>query len=749
MERRRLLAVIGSVALALAFATPAQAAQLFASPDGAGGPCNPTPCSLTFAITGAGNGDEVIVKAGTYSVNAAIPSTASDLSVHGDTSGPMPVIAGTVGGSNVPIYLQGINTHLSYLDITNTADASFAAVCYSGTVDRVRLTAIGTNSIGLLQNECTVRDSLVRAIGTGTTAWSASSPVNGKSGVGRNVTAIATGQNSVGLVVAYLDFLPGSYTLTASNLILDGAVDAKSDTTGAGPGKLLISNSNFDTSIGTAITPTAIQTAAPIFVNAAAGDYREAAGSPTIDAGSSDGIGPLDLDGNARSQGAAPDVGAFEATPQPTPAQPAAQVQSLALGAKRFRAANIGGSIARKKAPVGTTVSYQLTGAATTSFTVDRALKGAASPARSAASRPARTVSARSAPCSRRSRVASATPAPSAPTASSSPAGSATGRSGPATTAWSRTPAARSRTPPSRSFAERSVALTPAVERWRSEGEYADFRDRRIFVHQREGDGPLLLLLHGFPTCCFDWRGVLDRTSGPALTFDFLGFGLSDKPDDHVYTLAWQADIVEELVSRHAGDREIVLVAHDMGTSVTTELLARDLEGKLSFKPAKVLLFNGSMILDRATLTLGQKLLRSRARSAGLQAREQARLQMATRRRVLRVASAHRHRRRRPLVAPDLQRRAEDRHKLVYYLEERERFIERWHGAIRDWPGDLSLTWGLKDPVANTNVLAGLRELRPGVAVTELPQLGHYPQLEDPDAIVAVIEPLLASAQMA
>ena len=176
--------------------------------------------------------------------------------------------------------------------------------------------------------------------------------------------------------MAYLDFLPGAYTLTASNLILDGGVDAKADASGGGPGKLVISNSNFDTSNGTAITPTAIQTAALIFVNAAAGDYREAAGSPTIDAGSSDGIGPLDLDGNARSQGAAPDIGAFEATPQPPSAQPAAQVKSLALGAKRFKAANIGGSIARKKAPVGTTVSYQLTGAATTSFTVDRAAKG-------------------------------------------------------------------------------------------------------------------------------------------------------------------------------------------------------------------------------------------------------------------------------------------------------------------------------------------------------------------------------------
>ena len=41
---------------------------------------------------------------------------------------------------------------------------------------------------------------------------------------------------------------------------------------------------------------------------------------------------------------------------------------------------------------------------------------------------------------------------------------------------------------------------------------------------------------------------------------------------------------------------------------------------------------------------------------------------------------------------------------------------------------------GLQDPVATTNVLDGLRELRPGAEVIELPGVGHYPQVEVPDA---------------
>jgi pimeloyl-ACP methyl ester carboxylesterase len=82
-------------------------------------------------------------------------------------------------------------------------------------------------------------------------------------------------------------------------------------------------------------------------------------------------------------------------------------------------------------------------------------------------------------------------------------------------------------------------------------------------------------------------------------------------------------------------------------------------------------------------------------------------------------------------------------HRTIYYLGERQRLTERWHGAFRDWPGSLSLAWGMKDPVATPNVLAGLRELRRGVAVHEFSNLGHYPQIEDPSAVAAALRTAL------
>ncbi len=73
-------------------------------------------------------------------------------------------------------------------------------------------------------------------------------------------------------------------------------------------------------------------------------------------------------------------------------------------------------------------------------------------------------------------------------------------------------------------------------------------------------------------------------------------------------------------------------------------------------------------------------------------------------------------------------------HLLISYLDERVENASRWHGAVRDWPKPLGFMWGLEDPVATTNVLDGLREILPGAEVIELSGVGHYSQVEVPDA---------------
>lgn len=285
--------------------------------------------------------------------------------------------------------------------------------------------------------------------------------------------------------------------------------------------------------------------------------------------------------------------------------------------------------------------------------------------------------------------------------------------------------------------------LTDRVRGWAAGGRGLKIAGHRLWVHERPGEGPLLLFLHGFPSSSYDWRHVLAaRPDRAALAFDCLGFGLSDKPAGFEYTLAWQADAAEQLVA----GREVFLVAHDMGTSVATELMARDLRGELGMRLAGALLFNGSILLHRASPTAGQKLLRSRV--GPLFARFNSERTFTAQ--FARIFSdGH------PLDPEEARDQwallaHKDGHlrlpATINYMNERERHTDRWHGAIRDWPGPLSFAWGLEDPVATTAVLEGLRELRPHAPVHELPGLGHYPQLEAPDQLAAALDSALAFA---
>jgi pimeloyl-ACP methyl ester carboxylesterase len=285
------------------------------------------------------------------------------------------------------------------------------------------------------------------------------------------------------------------------------------------------------------------------------------------------------------------------------------------------------------------------------------------------------------------------------------------------------------------------LAMNPRVSRWSHTGELVTLAGRRIFVRPRPGSGPPLLVLHGYPSSSYDWRALFEQLPDRHLiTFDFLGFGLSDKPRQQLYSLLMQADLVEAVAARYAGDGPVVLVAHDMGTSVATEVLARDVEQKLPFELASVLLLNGSMVIERASLTVGQRVLRSRLGpvAARLSNERSFRAQLG------RIFSAEH-----PLSAEEAADQwsllaHNDGHrildKLTFYLHERVTHASRWHGALRGWPGRLELAWASLDPVCTEAVLQAVLELRPSAPLTRFADLGHYPQLEDPARVAAVIE---------
>jgi hypothetical protein len=383
--RRAVGTAVASLVLLVGVPGLAQAAQRYAAPGGSGVACTKAqPCSLAEAIGGAKTNDEVIITAGSYSTGAAIvaPFGVENLYVHGDFGGPMPTIS-TAAAFSPPIWIQGIGGRIGYVDAISTGLNPVGLFCPpEGRVDRVRTNATGDFSIGLVVSSgCIARDSVLQASGKTAVALLGIGQ-NGKTGFGRNLTAIAAGPESTAVRSSYNEiFIKGSYTLNLANVIASGETSDLDAGQGIeGPGHIVVSNSNFDVAVqkGSAkISGSANQTAPPLFVDAAGGDFRQAPGSPTIDAGSTDGIGALDLEGNARNLGAAPDIGAFEFVPPPAPVAAAGTIQSLSLKPKAFRTLNGGGAIFSKKAaPVGTTVTYFVSAPVTVEFTVERATTG-------------------------------------------------------------------------------------------------------------------------------------------------------------------------------------------------------------------------------------------------------------------------------------------------------------------------------------------------------------------------------------
>ena len=84
-----------------------------------------------------------------------------------------------------------------------------------------------------------------------------------------------------------------------------------------------------------------------------------------------------------------------------------------------------------------------------------------------------------------------------------------------------------------------------------------------------EGQGEVLLCVHGNPTWSFAWRNVIRRFRDRyrVIALDHLGCGFSDKPQSYSYRLADHMANLQALID-HLQLRQITLVAHDWGGAI-------------------------------------------------------------------------------------------------------------------------------------------------------------------------------------
>jgi pimeloyl-ACP methyl ester carboxylesterase len=278
---------------------------------------------------------------------------------------------------------------------------------------------------------------------------------------------------------------------------------------------------------------------------------------------------------------------------------------------------------------------------------------------------------------------------------------------------------------------------------WWEAGEHArlplDGAEREIFI-ARAGAGPSMTMLHGFPSSSHDWAKVLPALAGSrsVLAPDFLGFGASDKPTDHRYSLLEQADLIEGVWALE-GVSETTLVAHDYGVSVAQELLARASEGRLAVRIEALHLLNGGVYPD---------LHRPQPVQIALLDPEQGPRISALVDEELFVAGL------RPTFAEHYDAAADSAdiwestargggerigHLLIHYITDRAEHAARWTGALESTGVPLGFVWGMLDPVSGAHMAERIRERLPRARLLALEDVGHWPPLEAPERVAPAL----------
>ncbi|MEZ7944920.1 MAG: alpha/beta hydrolase [Flavobacteriaceae bacterium] len=278
---------------------------------------------------------------------------------------------------------------------------------------------------------------------------------------------------------------------------------------------------------------------------------------------------------------------------------------------------------------------------------------------------------------------------------------------------------------------------------WKSKGEFITVNDRKLFVidtssfFSSEDKIPTetMVILHGYPTSSYDYYKVLPELSKHyrVIIHDHLGFGFSDKPLDYSYSLLDQADIALQLWQQ-LGVKKTHLLAHDYGTSVATEIIARNNNHELTIEIEKLTLCNGSMHIELSQLRTIQKLLKNKWLGKYVAKLTTYAIFSKNLRNVYfdktKVSNNE---------LKDMWMQLEYNegrkviHKLSQYINERYTYWNRWIGALKETNLQTNIVWAKNDPVA---VPAIARLIATEISNNKLfwiENTGHFPMLENPD----------------
>jgi len=267
-------------------------------------------------------------------------------------------------------------------------------------------------------------------------------------------------------------------------------------------------------------------------------------------------------------------------------------------------------------------------------------------------------------------------------------------------------------------------------------------------VEMGNPSAPVVVLIHGWPTCSIDWFEVANQLSERfrVCALDFPGYGFSDKPPGWGYSLARDEELIEYYVAEVIGADAGVVVAHDRGDSVALLHAARCAEGRSAMRLEHLVLSNANIFLPLSNLTGAQR----QALDAESWAKAAAVVTPAL---LAEGMGAQMFTPPRKAGDPEVEALAATfahhdgikvLHEGIHYLVERSKDEQRWLTALAEAPFPVTVIWGLYDTVSPPRVASYVWDqylmLKPGGnRLYYIPDANHYLQVDRPDAFVKVL----------
>jgi pimeloyl-ACP methyl ester carboxylesterase len=265
-----------------------------------------------------------------------------------------------------------------------------------------------------------------------------------------------------------------------------------------------------------------------------------------------------------------------------------------------------------------------------------------------------------------------------------------------------------------------------------------------IYAREYPGEEPAIVLMHGFP----DTLHLYDRllpwliTSRRVVTFDFLGWGASDKPSGYPYTAANQTldldAVIEQLKLEH-----VVLVAHDASGPPAIDWALAHAERVAALvllntyycamstlrPPEAILLFSTPLVRNvaRAVSTAFDNWLFKKLYwwQVGRFMREAADRKEFLPLLYQQFAAA-------PSAQPAFFRLNED---LLFTVRDRTKRIPQMNAFRRP----VRIIFGASDPYLNVGVARRFHELFPTSELFLLPGAYHYVQIDEPEQVAHLL----------